>query len=149
MRIDWEKEGDVEYRVYPEGTYRIKITGYEETTASTGTKQIRWRGVVIAPQDHVNGPVTTHTALTEKSLWRLARLVKACGISLKEAGSMEVGSPAFFRVLDACKGRTTYWQMSKGVDNKGRERNEIDDFVVDDECEGTISNDDDAPSFVK
>jgi hypothetical protein len=68
MKMNWEKEGDTEFKVYPEGTYKIKIKGYEETTASTGTKQIRWKGEIVDSANGEEGPITTHTALTERSL---------------------------------------------------------------------------------
>ena len=152
MRIDWDKEGaGNEYQVYPEGTYKVSINGYEETTASTGTKQIRWKATILEPTEYVGKPITLHTALTEKALWRIARLVKGCGLSLKELGAMEVGSNAFFRVLDSCVQRTAYWHLVVQLDNKQRDRNEVDDFRVDNE-QGEAELEppiDDAPEFAK
>jgi len=149
MKMDWEKEGGNEYQVYPEGTYKVVINGYEETTASTGTKQIRWKASILDPQEYIGKPVTLHTALTDKSLWRVARLVKGCGLSLKDLGAMEVGSAAFFRVLDQCVRRTTYWHLLVTLDNKQRERNEVDDFRVDEEQDAVSMPVDDAPDFLK
>ncbi len=149
MKIDWEKEAANEYITYPEGTYKVSINGYEETTASTGTKQIRWKASILEPQDYIGKPITIHTALTDKSLWRIARLVKGCGISLKDLGACEVGSSAFFRALDLCLRRTAYWHLVVTLDNKGRERNEVDDFRVDtDQGEATPTVDDE-PDFLK
>lgn len=153
MRLDWEKEGGSDFTVYPEGKYKVSITGYEETTASTGTKQIRWRTSIIEPEAYIGKPITIHTALTDKALWRIARLVKGCGISLKELGACEVGSAAFFKALDMCLHRTTYWHLIVTPDNKGRERNEVDDFRVDeervDEEQEAGIVEDDVPDFLK
>ena len=149
MRMDWEKEGANEYIVYPAGTYKVSINGYEETTASTGTKQIRWKASIIEPQEYIGKPITIHTALTDKSLWRIARLVKGCGFSLKELGACEVGSTAFFKALDKCVRRTSYWHLIKTLDNKQRDRNEVDDFRVDEEQEAPADFGDGVPDFLK
>lgn len=149
-KIDWEKEAANEYITYPEGTYKVSISGYEETTASTGTKQIRWKASIMDPSEYIGKPITIHTALTDKSLWRIAKLVKGCGLSLKDLGAMEVGSAAFFRVLDRCVRRTTYWHLVITLDNKGRERNEVDDFRVDTEQgEDNAPTGEDVPAFLK
>ena len=83
-QINWSKESEGgDYMVYPDGTYKVAINGFEEVTASTGTQQIRWKATILEPIEYVGKPITTHTALTEKSYWRIARLVKACGIDMK------------------------------------------------------------------
>jgi hypothetical protein len=146
--MDWEKEGGNEYQVYPAGTYKVVINGYEETTASTGTKQIRWKASILEPTDYVGKPITVHTALTDKALWRVARLVKGCGISLKELGACEVGSGAFFKALDRCIRRTTYWHLLVTLDNKQRERNEVDDFKVDEDQGPATGVGEDVPEFL-
>ena len=149
--INWMKEGESnDFVVYPEGTYKVSISGYEQVTASTGTKQIRWKATVLEPKEFKGKPVTLHTALTEKSLWKLAKLVKACGIDLTALGTNTIGSPAFLKVLESCKRRTSFWHLSVVVDNKGRDKNEIDDFKVDPDQEAdwpveTI----DEPDFLK
>lgn len=151
--INWDKEsqgGDL--TVYPEGTYKVSITGYEQVTASTGTQQIRWRATILEPTDYINKPITTHTALTDKSLWKIARLVKACGIDMKALGTMEVNSPAFLKVLDRTLRRTTYWHLTVTLDNKGKERNEIDDFKLDSEQAVELAADnsiDETPEFLR
>ena len=63
---------------------------------------------------------------------------------------MEVGSSAFLQVLERCCRRTSYWHLVVAPDNKGRERNEVDDFKVDTEQEiETVNNCDDIPDFLK
>ena len=149
--IDWEKEGNSGgFTVYPAGTYKVSITGYEQVEAKTGTKQIRWKAAILEPKEYFNKPVTLHTPLTEKSLWKIAKLVGACGIELKSLGKNEIGSRAFLNVLDRCLRRTCYWHLAIVPDNQGRERNEIDDFQMDTEqmVEETIKEDE-IPEFLK
>jgi hypothetical protein len=149
--MDWEKESQGgDYMVYPEGTYKVSITSYEQVTASTGTKQIRWRASILEPVDYINKPITIHTPLTEKSLWKIALLVKACGVDMKALGTMEVNTPAFLHVLDRVVRKTTYWHLTVTLDNKGKERNEVDDFKLDAEQEiETITVDEDVPEFLR
>ena len=130
--MDWEKEGQGsgEYIVYPEGTYKITINGYERVTARTGTPQIRWKASILEGE-YIGKNITTHTPLTEKSLWKVARLVKACGVDLKTLGKMDTDSKAFNTALSKCIRRSAYWHLSVGLDNKGEQRNEVDDFKLD------------------
>lgn len=153
--MDWEQEGSAGFTIYPEGTYKVRINTWERVTAGTGTKQIRWHGQILAPKQFINGPITEHTPLTEKSLWRCARLVQSCGIDLKRLGRMDTDSAAFAKALDMCKGKTTYWHLTVGATPKGARRNEIDDYQRDTEA---ITPDDEnipdntgeeVPSFLK
>jgi len=150
--MDWEKEGaGGEFIVYPEGTYKVSISGYEPVTASTGTKQIRWKATILEPKEFVGKPITVHTAITDNSLWRIAKLVKGCGIDLKKLPKMEIGSTAFWKIIEACKRRTSYWHAAVVVDNKGKNKNEIDDFKADEEQESfdPTAIIDDAPDWAK
>ena len=146
--IDWDKEGEGSFTVYPAGTHKVKINKWEQVTAKTGTKQIRWSSTIMT--DEITGPFTVHTPLTDKALWKIAKLVKACGF--KDLGKMEIGSLAFNKVLDGCIGRTAYWTISIGPDQKGNERNEVDDFRPDNEQEVLsldVASNDDTPDFLK
>jgi len=152
MKMNWEKEGaGGDFQVYPEGTYKVSINDYEPVTASTGTKQIRWKATIMEPKEYLGKPVTLHTALTDKSLWKIARLVKACGFDLKALGTQETGSPAFYKILDSCKRRTSFWHMAVVMDNKGKDKNEIDDFKTDPDQAADWSEEkiDDEPEFLK
>lgn len=151
MIIDWDRESQgADLEVYPEGTYKVIISGFEKVTASTGTPQVRWRANILEPQELLNKPITIHTALTEKSLWKIARLVKACGLDVKALGKMEIISPAFLRVLDRCVRRTSYWHLVITPDNKGRERNEVDDFRLDsDQPTEQVIGLEEIPEFLK
>jgi hypothetical protein len=88
--------------------------------------------------------------LTDKSLWKIARLVKGCGINLKELAKMETSSKAFFRVLDSCLRRTSFWHLQVVLDNKGNERNDVDDFRIDVEQQpAAVTEEEDTPPFLK
>ena len=151
IRMNWDKEsqGSGDYQVYPDGTYKVSITGFEQVTASTGTPQIRWKATILEPQEYVGKPITMHTALTEKSLWKLARLVKACGLDVKALGQCEINTPAFLHVLDQCCRRSTYWHLIVTPNPKGQPRNEVDDFKVDQDQEAPSIVEDDVPEFLK
>ena len=151
--IDWDKEGGTDFQVYLEGTYKVSIKDTEIVKASTGTLQVRWKATILEPAELNGKVITTHTPLTEKALWKIARLVKACGVDLKSLGKMEIGSAAFLKVLGTCEGRTTYWHLEIELDNKGRDRNNVDDFrndidqANDDPAMGDV--DEDVPEFLK
>lgn len=153
MKMDWEKEANAEggtFTVYPEGTYKVCINSFEQVTASTGTKQIRWKTSIVLPTSYAGKPFTIHTPLTEKALWKLAKLVKACGVDTKALGTTEVGSNAFLHALERCNRRTAYWHLAVVSDNKGNPKNEVDDFKLDDEqqLQETVEIDD-IPEFLK
>ena len=151
-KINWSEESKGEgFQVYPEGTYKVTIVGYEQVTAKTGTPQIRWKATILEPTELIGKNITLHTPLTTKSLWKIARLVKACGIDMASLGTMEIGSKAFLHVLDRCLRRTVYWHVSIGADNNGNQRNEIDDFRLDSEQEviGLQKQEEELPPFLK
>lgn len=152
LSMDWGKESDRGgSTLYPEGTYKVVIDTYERTTAKTGTNQIRWKARIIQPVEHEGKKITEHTALSEKALWKLAWLVSACGIEVSKLGKMDVNSSAFNRILKACEGRTAYWHLKVGLDLKGNERNEVDDYKRDEDQEvvDIAVNLEDIPSFLK
>jgi hypothetical protein len=149
--MDWEKEAQREYIVYPEGTYKLQVDSWEEVIASTGTPQIRWHLVIRMPEKYVGKKVTEHTPLTEKALWRLATFVKACGIDLSKLGKMETQTPVFYKVLDACKNRHLWVRLSVGVTPNGKQKNNFEDYQPEDDAkvEVKVDADDDVPAFLK
>jgi hypothetical protein len=146
--MDWDNVGG--YEVYPAGTYKVKINHFEHTTASTGTPQIKWSGFIMKPESLLNKPITCFTAITDAAMWRVGRLVKACGI--KVTGKMDTQGPAFNNVLRLCQNRTTYWTLEEEADLNGKPRNNITDFATDPD-QGTIEikdmNFEDLPGFLK
>ena len=129
--VDWDKEDQStgEYQVYPAGVYMVKINNWERVTASTGTKQIRFKGEIMEPEDFKGSRITDHAPLTEKSMWRVAKLVKGCGIDIKGLGKMDINSAAFANVLNMIKGRLTLWSLEVDKTPKGADRNSVVDNV--------------------
>lgn len=150
MDMDWGKEVPQGLEVYPEGTYKVMILDYKRVPASTGTPQIRWRAKILEPAEFEGKTILDHTALTEKSLWRVAWLVSACGIEVEKLGKMAVNSAAFEQVLENCKGRTIYWHLTVGIAPNGHERNTIDDYKRDDQQPPVeFIKQEDVPDFLK
>ena len=129
MIVDWEAEQD--RMVYPQGTYKVVIKEFERVTASTGTEQIRWRAVIVEPEEHKDRTIVDHCALTDKAIWRLQKFVKAAGLDAKTLGKTDTTSPQFDKILHTCVGRKMFWAVSEDVDNKGLPRNNVNDFVND------------------
>ncbi len=130
LTMDWKNEQNGEYQLYPDGTYKVRIKDWENTNAKTGTPQIRWHAEIVEPMEFGGKSIIEHTALSERSLWRLAKFVASAGIDINRLPKMEVGSASFNRTLDACKGRYMYWSIYK--DNyQGRESNKVEDYLVD------------------
>lgn len=150
MEIDWTSTGG-DFPLLPSGTKLVKITEWEKVSASTGTQQIRWHANVERPEDEAGSSLVEHTPLTEKSLWKLANLVAACGIDTKALGKMTVGTPAFVKVLNACKGRRVYWNVYQDSYDGGDLKNKVKDYKKDDEQEeldvGNIPDNEDACPF--
>jgi hypothetical protein len=152
MDMDWGKESQRSGTLYPEGTYRVRIDKIEKVQASTGTWQYRWKARILEPISLEGKQITEHTALTEKSLWKIAWLVSACGVVVDTLPKMNVDSAAFNNVVRTCEGRTVYWHAKIGLNNKGEERNEIDDYKKDESqepVEFSLVESNDIPEFLK
>lgn len=151
--INWDEEDskDVQFSVYPDGEYTVRVKTWERVKAKTGTPQIRWKAV-IESGEFKNSPITEHTPLTEKSMWRVATLVKSCGIVIKGLGKMDVNSPAFANVLNLTKGRTTIWKLIVEKGQNGKDRNSIEQYITDptqETIEAKGGSPDDVPDFLK
>jgi len=146
-KMDWDKEKKGSNVVFPEGTYKVRIDKQEPVTASTGTKQIRWFAKIVEPKEFEGQTIVIHTPLTEKSLWKLATLVSACG--LVNLPVIDTESEMFNRICQACVGRTSYWRNVPKPDLNGNPRNEIVQFSTDADQElAEVSlTDPDTPEF--
>lgn len=149
--INWEKEASKSNPIFPEGVYKVVIDSFEKVTASTGTKQIRWRAKIVEPVEHANRIIIDHTALTEKSLWRVANLVRSCGVDLSSLTAMETNSSLFDSVLKACVGRQSIWRNVQATDPKGNPKNSIAEYieVPDQEVLKFEDPDNVVPDFIK
>lgn len=153
ITMDWEKDGGLSVPVYPEGTYKVKIKGFTPNKAKTGTPQYKCLATIIEPEQYAGQPIVDFLAITEAAKWKIANLVKACGIN--PTGKCVIGSTMFNRVLEQCVGRTLYWHVLKDQGTNGRDRNQTDDYQPDPDAptiasNGTsVPNEEDVPDFLK
>jgi len=81
----------------PAGTYNIQIDDIEETTSRNNNPQVKVAGHVM-DGPHGSKKVTIWYAITDKSGWKLKRLLDACGVDYTEEETDEVtdkGKPVF------------------------------------------------------
>ena len=136
--------------VYPEGTYHVRISSFEHVTASTGTKQLRWRANIIEPAEHAGRSIVEHTPLTDAALWKVANLINGCGIDTLKLPKLDTDSELFNRICNACVGRTAYWRNVPGTDKNGNPRNEIVGYKIDsNQPVIEMNTTEDVPEFVK
>ena len=149
MNIDWG-EDSISREVLPEGTYRVRIKNMEYKSASTGTEQLRVKVTILEPAEYEGKSLVDHIAISEKALWKIKRFVAGCNINLKELPQkMEVKSQLFNKVLDLCKGTTSYWHVIQDSYN-GNLTNKVDDYKIDNDQEQISGNIvDDLPEFLK
>jgi len=128
--IDWKKESSGGDRtIYPTGTYKVMITGWQDCESKKGTPQIRWFADVVEPDQYKGKTIVDHTALSSSALWRIANMVQACGVDLSNAPTTELLSDAFKRILDLCVNRTTYWRLKLDEEYNN---NKIEEYILDD-----------------
>ena len=151
--IDWDDvDNQTQGGSYPEGDYEVVINSWEPVTAKTGTKQIRWHGVIINGPAGINQKITEHTPLTEKSFWRIGKLMKACGINIKGLGKMGLDSPKFSKILNLTRNRRSIWIVGKDEKDTSK-RNKIVDYAPVNDQESIDATDligaADVPAFLK
>jgi len=148
VQCNFGKETSEGYQVYPASTYKVVINDWERSKARTGTPQIRWKAQII--EGPFKGkPITEHTPLTEKALWKVANLIYGAGVDARKL-NLDTSSTAFDQILNACKGRKSYWLLSEDTDNNGKLRNNVDSYSqVEDQEIVEFEMPDDAPDFVK
>ena len=123
MDMDWKKQTSQEIPLYPEQFMKFRIDRFAKLQASTGTEQLRWNCTCVEEGDYEGKPFIEHTALTETSLWRLANFVNAAGVDTTQLDTMKIGSEAFYRVLNAVKGRLVTFDLYVDVyDGKKRSK---------------------------
>jgi hypothetical protein len=100
MQMNWKDAIEGVNVVYPEGTYRVLVKSWKPTTSKNkGTAGIVWSVGIMEPETFKNKTIFCTTWLVEAALWKLARLVNACGIDVSKMGSMDVGSKEMGAVL--------------------------------------------------
>lgn len=146
--MDWSSHGN-DRAVFPDGTYKVEVTNWEQVESKKGTPQIRWYGKVVASGDpqYMDKTIVEHTALTEAALWRVAKFVEAYQVDTSDLPKMTVGSIAFNKVLDTVIGRTAYWNVTY---DEQYDNNKVEDYLPDDDIESISLDekeevDDDSP----
>ena len=151
MQMNWKDAIEGVNVVYPEGTYRVLVKSWKPTTSKNkGTAGIVWSVGIMEPETFKNKTIFCTTWLVEAALWKLARLVNACGIDVSKMGSMDVGSKEMGAVLNMCIQKTTYWRLGVRTLDNGSEQNEVLDFQPDAEQAITEeASEDNLPEFLK
>jgi hypothetical protein len=127
-QINWaEQDENTGITIYPAAMYEVKIKAVDMGVASTGNPQAKFSAEIAAGR-YTGKRITEFCVLTEKALWRVAKLVKACGIDIKKLGIMDLGSQAFKNVLNMCVGKHVNWLVEEKSYN-GRPQNEILDYL--------------------
>jgi hypothetical protein len=147
--MDWKKE-TTNNPVYPNATYKVQLESTERVRATTGTMQIRWKAKILQPEEHAGRTIIDHTALTEKSLWRVANMVSGWGVDTSKLETMDTDSHVFDQVLQACQGRVAFWRNEQGLDPKGNKKNNIVEYAPDpNQSVLEFITEMDAPGFVQ
>jgi hypothetical protein len=131
MKINWAEESKSKGGLYPENIYKVRVVTWQERDARTGTPQIQWQGEILENDDYQGSLITIYTALTEKSLWKIAKLISACGIDLQNYPEMEIGSAEFFNILNSCIGKVTLWQVVIERDKNNNKKNVVEFYYRD------------------
>lgn len=149
--IDWNKESEnKEYVVVPEGTYLVKVLSHEYCVSKQKqTPQIKWSYEII------DGPfkgkkLSDWHVLLETTLWKIAGFVFNCGVDLKGLPSMEIGSPVFKRVLDACLDRKILVAVNQETFNNKPSNKVTEYFSVEEgKVKPGVKQLEDVPEFIK
>jgi hypothetical protein len=143
--VDMDSVGSFE--VYPSGTYRVEVTGWERGESSQKkTPQVRVKTKIVDGGAGDPGkPYTEFIQLTEKSAWKAGNFIHACGVNMK--GKLDTDSPLFTNVMDALVGKTLYITMEK---DEQYGNNKSLSYARDDmQPEEDFVPTDDAPEFAK
>jgi len=151
MEMNWKEAVEGVKVVYPAGTYRVLIKSWKPTTSKKkGTAGIVWSAGIVEPETFKNKTVFCTTWLVETALWKVARLVNACGIDVSKMGNMEVGGREMGAVLNMCIGKKTYWRLGIATLDNGSENNEVLDFQPDaEEVQTEMASEENIPEFLK
>ena len=128
-KMDWKKESEGNFPVYPTGTYKVQISSVKRTVSKNkNTPGITWISTVVSPEDYTGRGLSVTTWTNDSSLWRVARLVEACGIT--GVPNVDTESEAFLDICKSCIGRTLYWRNEQR-EYEGNPQNNVVDFQPD------------------
>jgi len=122
MKVEWDKVKK-EFPVYPEGAYLVRVDSWERQNKVGKKPSILIKAKIIEPKAHANGHLAEFFTLSESSMWRVALFLESClDYDVTKLPAIDTDSIDFDNLLDACKGRTMWWNVF--VDNyDGKERN--------------------------
>lgn len=146
--MNWQKESS-NNPVYPNGTYKVVCQSLERVKASTGTPQIRWKAQITEPPEHAGRIIVDHTALTEKSMWRVAGIIRGFGVDTSNLDNMDTDGSAFEGVCHTCVGRSAYWRNEQGTTPTGSPKNNIVEYIQDQNASQVQVMGEELPDFLK
>ena len=124
-------------RVVEAGQYHVQVKGWKPHEAvDSGNDCVIFEHTIIGPVDspEIGQTVSDFITLTEAAAWKLGWFVGACGIIIADLPDMDTGSEEFQRILNTCKDRRLWVQVTKGV-HKNKDVNKITDYTPDDDQE--------------
>jgi hypothetical protein len=115
--FDWERDTKGEFDPVPDGEYRVKVEKVEMLKANSGNQMAKYHCRITDIDVGVRGYLFPVVVLTEKAIWRLSAMIKACGVVPTEAQKRcDLGTPEFLQVLKLPVGR----EFVAIVENKER-----------------------------
>ncbi len=137
-------------RVVEAGQYHFQVKDWKEYKAKSGNDCIIVESTIIGPVDcvDVGQTVSDFLTLTEAAAWKVGWFVNTCGIAIADLPDMDTGSEDFQRILNLCRGRRFYAEVTKGVNKEGKDVNSVVGYSPDEEQE-EIEVVDEVPDFIK
>ena len=101
--------------VVPDGLYRVRCVGVEQTVSNAGNPMFKWSFVVV-DGEHAGHDFLYFTALTPAAMWKVAEVVVALGVG-------QAGQVVKFKASDVIN-REAIASVEKSEYN-GQERSQI------------------------
>lgn len=124
-RIEVQTTGssnDIQYTVFPQGTYELQVSAIDLTNSAKGNQQLTVR-CVIADGDYADKKITLWLSLLPQAAWRVEAFVKALGVDYEKGDD---GLVSF--ETDDCIG--VYFRANAKVrEFNGKERNDWEQFA--------------------
>lgn len=131
--FDWDGIKDTKFPVYPEGQYHVQITGVDFIKQkSNGNDLAKLTGTIL--DEPYNGcEITTVLTITEKAVWKVKVMLKACGVEPDERHKRcELMSIAFKNLVQLAIGKISIWDVSAPRKNSaGFDVNDVKTFLPD------------------
>jgi hypothetical protein len=140
--VDMDSVGSFE--VYPNGTYRATITGWEFGESSVKkTRQVKVKMSLEVGSD--TKPYTEFIPITDSSAWKIGSLIANTG--LKISGKFDTDASMFSKILDTLIDRTLYITLE--INTQYNNNNSTGYNRDDQQPEDEFLTVDDAPEFAK